>query len=235
MKLAYKKSGTGEPMAILHSGLETSSTDFIYQQSFFSELYTVIAFDLRGHGNSIATEFSNFFEDSSRDLYESLLELGIKKVHLLGASLGALVALYFTKNYPHFVESLVVSGITPIKPDNWSDLHLEQKTKQVLLLEDRATVNYFDSIHYSNWRELLALAQNEDWYPFEQTSNIEKINCPILIISGDKLPSERASFSYYQGVEHVEVKILPDSGHLVHVEQPELYSNTVYQFLKNSN
>lgn len=39
MKLAYRESGSGEPLVFLHSGLETSSTDFIYQQKYFSQFY----------------------------------------------------------------------------------------------------------------------------------------------------------------------------------------------------
>ena len=234
MKLAYRESGSGEPLVFLHSGLETSSTDFIYQQKCFSQFYKVLAFDLRGHGDSQSTNLSNFFEDSVQDLFETLSEIGVTQIHLVGASLGALVAIYFSNRHPRVTKSLIISGVTPTKPENWNDLHLRQKENQRMLLENQETVNYFNTLHKSDWREFLTLAKDEDWYPFEETSKLKDNKCPVLIISGNQLPSETASHAIYKDVEHIQVEILPDAGHLVHQQQPELYTQSVTRFLNDS-
>jgi len=95
MILYTEIKGSGEAIVFLHTGLQTSATDFIQQQNDFMKDYQVISPDLRGHGKSITTDTSNFFEDSATDLYETLENLGLHSVHVVGASLGALVAIFF--------------------------------------------------------------------------------------------------------------------------------------------
>src|SRR5699024_10290782 len=48
--------GSGEPLVILHTGLQTGKTDFQAQKEKFKQSYRVILPDLRGHGSSISNE-----------------------------------------------------------------------------------------------------------------------------------------------------------------------------------
>ena len=51
ISLAYKKSGDGKPIILLH-GNGGSSDDFALQIDYFSGFREVISVDTRGHGNS---------------------------------------------------------------------------------------------------------------------------------------------------------------------------------------
>ncbi|WP_369903297.1 alpha/beta fold hydrolase [Bacillus manliponensis] len=67
--------GDGEPIVFLHTGLQTGLTDFEYQREYFKGKYKIILPDLRGHGNSVENDFTNFFEDSALDIAETLNNL----------------------------------------------------------------------------------------------------------------------------------------------------------------
>lgn len=226
--------GTGEPIVFLHSGLQTGLIDFEYQREFFKDSFRVVLPDLRGHGQSIHSDLSNFFEDAARDLVDTLAKKEIDAIHIVGASLGALVGLFFAKRFPGKVKSLTLSGITPGKPENWSQMHEEDVAVQTQLLQNEEAVRYFDQLHAADWKQFLHMARNDEWYPFEETKDLAGIQSPILLIVGEGNPNETTgAISYRSMHEHVHVSIIPFASHLVHLEQPKLYSEVLDLFLKN--
>ncbi|MFC3211610.1 alpha/beta fold hydrolase [Planomicrobium okeanokoites] len=234
MILHTEIQGSGEAIVFLHTGLQTSKTDFIQQQALFSENYQVITPDLRGHGMSASMDISNFFEDSANDLNETFENLGLESVHLAGASLGALVAIYFAKRFPDKVKTLILSGVTKEKPSNWKILHQQDADMQAGLLDNAEAVSYFTELHGAGWKRFIKLGQSEDWYPFNETSDLSAIACPILVIAGESSPHEcRSAVEYSSAQENIHISIIPFASHLVHSEQPEAYSEVTGRFLLN--
>jgi len=234
MILHTQSFGEGEPIVFLHSGLQTGLTDFEYQRDYFKEQFQVIVPDLRGHGNSVTEDVSNFFEDSAKDLSESLEHLGIQSAHIVGASLGALVAIFFAKRFPGKVKSLTISGVTAEKPDDWTQLHEQEASNQQQLLKYEEATAYFDQLHNGNWRQFFEMAKHENWYPFEETKDLSAIDSPILYIAGEGNPNETRGVLYYPGKhDHVRVSIIPFASHLVHAGQAELHAKTLELFLSH--
>ncbi|MBO1910584.1 alpha/beta hydrolase, partial [Microvirga sp. 3-52] len=123
---------------------QTGMLDFVYQRNYFKEHnYQVILPDLRGHGMSKVDEINilTYIEDSAEDLYETLDHLAIEHVHIVGASLGALVGLVFSKQYPERVASLTLSGIIPEKPYNWIELQAQDLKMQASVLKNEGGGN----------------------------------------------------------------------------------------------
>jgi pimeloyl-ACP methyl ester carboxylesterase len=223
--------GSGEPVVFLHTGLQTGLLDFEYQREYFKKNYKVILPDLRGHGKSNENDISNFFEDSAKDLLETLDHLGVKSAHIVGCSLGALVGLYFAKMFPHNAKSLCISGVLPEKPNNWLELHNENVEGQTQLLHHEETVKYFDSIHMSDWKQFLYMGRNEEWYPFEETKDVDAITCPVLYMVGEGNKDEtKGAILYPLTKENVHVSIIPFAGHLIHSDQPEIYTKVLELF-----
>jgi pimeloyl-ACP methyl ester carboxylesterase len=96
--------GDGEPIVFLHTGLQTGMTDFEEQREYFQTRYKVILPDLRGHGKSTSRDLSNYYEESAMDLKDTLDHLGVGCAHIVGCSIGALVALFLTKRFPEKVK-----------------------------------------------------------------------------------------------------------------------------------
>ncbi|MFD1019654.1 alpha/beta fold hydrolase [Thalassobacillus hwangdonensis] len=224
--------GEGQPIVFLHTGLQTGMTDFEYQREYFKDKYKIVVPDLRGHGNSVNEDLGNFFEDSAEDLAETLSQLDLESVHIVGCSLGGLVGLYFAKRYSHKIKSLTISGILSEKPDNWLELQKEDVEHQAQLLKNKDAVSYFDSLHKSDWRQFLEMAKNDEWYPFEETKDLDGFNAPVLYMVGERNEAETKGALFYPSLkEDVHVSIIPFASHLVHSEQPDIYSRILEKFI----
>ena len=224
--------GEGEPIVLLHTGLQTGTTDFEKQREVLQESMKVIVPDLRGHGKSVSDDFSNYFEDAADDLKETLDHLQVDQLHLVGCSLGGLVGLRFAKKYPDRLRSLTLSGITADKPDNWEEMHAQDVQFQRELLENSEFTNQLDLHHESDWRQFIYMARDEDWYPFEYTSDLDKISAPILFMVGEGNPAEVATAAKYQSIHsHIHVCVIPFASHLVHEEKPDIYTDVLLEFL----
>ncbi|MEZ0482115.1 alpha/beta fold hydrolase [Planococcus sp. SSTMD024] len=234
MILHSESFGKGEPIVFLHSGLQTGLTDFEYQRDYFKEQFQVIVPDLRGHGNSVSTDLSDIFEGNAKDLAETLERMGIGSAHIVGASLGALVAIVFAKRFPDKVRSLTISGVMAEQPDNWAQLREQEARNQQQIFQYEETNAYFDQLHKGDWRKLIEMGQNEDWYPFEETKDLSAIAAPILYIAGEGNPSETKGVLYYPAKQdNVHVSAIPFASHLVHAEQAELHAKTLELFLSH--
>lgn len=227
--------GEGQSIVFLHTGLQTGLLDFEFQRAYFSHNYQVISPDLRGHGQSKTDNIENFFEDSAKDLLETLDHLKIDSIHLIGCSLGALVAIKFAQLFPNRIRTLSISGISPVKPDNWLEMHEQDVKGQTEVLNSKDLSSYFDQLHTSDWRQFIHFGKDENWYPFEDVKSVTEFEFPVLFIVGEYKPNETIGASIYPKVNtNVRVAIVPFAGHLVHIEQPEIYTKIVEVFIKNS-
>ncbi len=232
MILHTESLGTGEPLVFLHNGLLTGVTDFEFQRDHLKDRYHVILPDLRGHGESASDELDRFFEDNATDLAETFEHLGIESAHIVGASLGALVGIFFAKRYPAKVKSLAISGVIAEKPANWPELHKQEAHKWRQILHYEEAITYYSQMHKGDWRKFIEMGQAEDWYPFEETKDLSDIGSPVLYIAGEGNPSEVKGVLYYPGKhDHVHVSVIPFASHLVHAEQAEVYTQTLELFL----
>lgn len=224
--------GKGEPIVFLHTGLQTGVTDFEYQRQHFEHSFKVILPDLRGHGKSNEDDFSNYFEDCAKDLAETLKSLEIESAHIVGCSLGALVGLFFAKRFSSMVKSVTLSGITAEKPEDWLKMNRDDVANQTQLLQNEEVVNHFNQLHQSNWKQFLYMARNEDWYPFHETNNLNGIHAPILFLVGEGSKHEtKSAMDYAKMKDDVHVGIIPFAGHLIHTEQPLIYTQILEEFL----
>ncbi len=229
-------SGEGEQIVLLHSGGMTGLVEYEEQVAFFREQnYQVIRPDLRGHGRS-GGALEDYFIRSAKDLYDTLEHLQIDRCHIAGVSLGGLVALLFAKTYPEKVRTLTFSGIFPVKRDNWEEsLEYEAKCHQQLM-ENEEVVTYMNQIHEkSDWKALLESWQVKDWYPYDETGEVVNLQIPTLcIVGGDSEDEVTAATTFKQLNKNIHIAVIPFAGHLVHSDQPKIYSNILSNFLQNA-
>ncbi len=236
MLLHTEISGDGEPIVFLHTGLQTGLTDFEHQREYFKRDYKVIAPDLRGHGKTNENDFSNYFEDCAVDLLETIDYNKLQSVHLVGCSLGALVGLKFAKMFSERIKTLTISGVMPEKPENWGEINKEQVEQQTQFLQNEQAVAYFDHLHLADWKQFIYLGRNENWYPFEETKEIESLKFPILFMVGEENKYETKGAAIYPELNNqIHVSIIPFASHLVHSQQPEIYTQILEEFIKRNS
>ena len=114
VKLHFKIAGDGEPVLLIH-GLHSSAEINWQLPGVIRDLaadHQVIAVDLPGHGRSEKPEEEEAYGlQVLADVLLLLDHLKIKRAHLVGYSLGGMVALKFASQHPDRVHSLLLGGM----------------------------------------------------------------------------------------------------------------------------
>jgi 3-oxoadipate enol-lactonase len=105
-------TGQGEPLLFIH-GLTSSSRSWKKQVPPFSQRYQVVTFDIRGHGRSDKHIEPYSIELFAADARELLRALGINSTHVVGFSMGGMVAFQLAVDAPELVRSLVAVNCCP--------------------------------------------------------------------------------------------------------------------------
>jgi len=103
---SLKKINEKNPIVFVH-GVGLTKEIWDPQISFFKN-YNTLTYDLLGHGKTPLKKSKVSFKDFSKQLLKLVNELNFKKIHLVGFSLGALIARHFASEYSDKLSSLVL-------------------------------------------------------------------------------------------------------------------------------
>ncbi|HLO58670.1 MAG TPA: alpha/beta fold hydrolase [Bacteroidales bacterium] len=115
MELFFRKSGTGEPLIILH-GLYGSSDNWYSIGRSLSEDYTVYLPDQRNHGNS-PHDPVHTYDAMAGDLFEFMQKHTSGPAIIIGHSMGGKTALQFGLKHPELVAKMIIVDISPLGYD----------------------------------------------------------------------------------------------------------------------
>lgn len=107
IRLHYVEGGQGKPLICL-PGWPQTWYSLQPVASKLAEEYRVIIIDLRGMGTSEKPQSGYDKKTMATDIYELVLQLGLKKVSLMGHDIGGMVAMSFAFNFPESTEKLIV-------------------------------------------------------------------------------------------------------------------------------
>ncbi|MCW5660213.1 MAG: alpha/beta hydrolase [Burkholderiaceae bacterium] len=110
--LAYVERGDGAPVVLLHGSGTTDLRTFGAQMAPFAERHRTIAYSRRCHHPNAWVDDGTDLNDAAvhaADLAALLDALGLSRVHVVGVSFGADVALRFAVDQPQRVRSLTVA------------------------------------------------------------------------------------------------------------------------------
>jgi len=102
------KVGEKSPIVFIH-GVGLNQDIWRPQIDFFKD-YTTLTYDLLGHGKTPLSKAKVNFNDFYRQLLNLIDELEFKKIHLVGFSLGALIAREFASKHSERLCSLIIHG-----------------------------------------------------------------------------------------------------------------------------
>ncbi|MDF2718603.1 MAG: alpha/beta hydrolase, partial [Paenibacillus sp.] len=110
--LHYQVHGKGTPIVFIHPPLLTSA-NFRYQQVQLASEFSVITFDIRGHGKSAASQAPLTYALIVEDIKQLLDHLGIRKAFICGYSTGGSIALEAMLTHPErFKGGILVSAMS---------------------------------------------------------------------------------------------------------------------------
>jgi 3-oxoadipate enol-lactonase len=108
IKMAYQVDGKeGAPYITFVTGIANDLTMWDPQVAQLGKDYRILRYDLRGHGDTQATEGDYSIDLLTNDLLGLLNELNIQKTHLVGLGLGGAIVQAFAATQSHRVNALV--------------------------------------------------------------------------------------------------------------------------------
>lgn len=129
-RLYYENEETGAPLLFVH-GLGSSTRDWHEQVGPFAKHYRVLRIDLRGHGRSDRPEGPYHMATFAREVAVALQRLDAAPAHVVGLSMGGMVALQLAADAPQLVRSLVVvNSAADMRLRTWRDVwfYLSRRT-----------------------------------------------------------------------------------------------------------
>lgn len=247
--ITYFISGVEHPEWILfiHAAFVNHNM-FKSQFEYFHNKYNILAIDIIGHGQSTDTRKGDGIDKMSEWIFDILKAENIEKVHIVGVSLGAVLAQDFANHHPNAVSSLACFGGYDI---NNFDIKMQRKngTKQkTMILKALFSVKWFAKENKKISAHTLQ-AQDEFFdmnvlfpkksFMFLATLNnminkykTGKRNYPLLIGCGDfDIPMEREAVKQWKTSEpNCRVVIFENAGHCVNMDVPREFNETMEDF-----
>lgn len=257
VKLAYEVDGDGAPMLLVH-GLGYCREGWGPAASLLAERFRVIRFDNRGVGDSDAPRGPYTVRMLTADALAVLDAAQVERAHVVGVSLGGLVAQMLAVTAPDRVDRLVLVGSTPggvhshgvpaaslkLMAEAPALEHEELLRRLVLnalsprtvaerpgLVEEIVAYRRGRSPRFGPW---LSQAAAGAWFGLH--GRREGIHAPTLVLHGadDRVMDPRNGEVLAQGIPGAEHVVFEGSGHLVFWEEPERFVAAVAAFCDGS-
>ena len=108
-RIAVDHMGEGKLVVFMH-GIGGNRTNWHDQLPELGRHFRAASWDARGYGMSDDYEGPLDFHDFARDLNRVLDHFGARKAHLVGLSMGGLIAMDFNALFPERVATLTMLG-----------------------------------------------------------------------------------------------------------------------------
>jgi pimeloyl-ACP methyl ester carboxylesterase len=251
LNLHLLEAGRGQPVLFLH-GLGACGEDWLLQTPVFAQHFRMLAPDFRGHGHSDDSRGRITVARLAQDMAALLAALDIPSTHIVGWSLGGLVAQQLALDFPAVVQRLVlVNTFAHLWPTNLRETFVLGRrvvTSLLLPIETTARVVAFDLFpkpDQSFLRERVMSrvgGNNQHEYrkyiravrSFDLRRQLSRIHAPTLVITGenDNVVPRGSQLQLVRSIPHAEWKLIQDSGHATPIDQPDEFNRVVMEFLQ---
>ena len=255
IQMAYTDTGMGRPVVLIH-GYPFNRSLWNEQVADLSHSYRVIVPDLRGFGESDASEGPATMDRMAQDVALLLDHLGISRAVIGGLSMGGYVALAFYKQFPSRVRALILAD-TRAQADTEEGKQTRAQQAEKALAEGMAgiadamlpklltpdTVSKRPEIvkrvrdmmlktkPEGTAAALLGMAQRDD-----QTQLLPQISSPALIVVGaeDAITPVADSEKMHNAIAGSRLVVLENAGHVSNLERTEEFNKHLLDFLRES-
>lgn len=249
INLYYEINGSGEPLFLIH-GHGSSTQDWLYQVEYFAKKYQVIAFDVRGFGRSSKPKGPYSIRMFAEDAAVLLQKINVTPVHVVGISMGGMIALELVLGFPQLVKSVVLVNSYPeMRVETWSERMMVWRRflmldllgvrrmgialSKILFIKPEQTdlrklfVERWALNDRRAYRESLKAIINWD-----VESQLGTIQCPVLVVASDEdyLPLEEKRV-YTTKLPRGKLVVIKDARHAVTAERPDQFNQVVDEFL----
>lgn len=249
VKLAYSDVGSGTPLIFLH-GLGISRVDWQLQITYFSQFYRVIAPDFRGHGDSEKPDAKYSISIHAADIIALMDALEITSAHIVGLSMGGMVAFQLAVDAPDRLLTMTVVNSGPALPNDtfaakkmlWSRLllirlfgmkYFGRKVAENMFVADGQdeAINALAKQIASNPKKIY-LRNLKCLWGWGVLPQLAAIKTPTLMLTGDQDYSPVAiKQAVVNAMQRAELVVIEGSGHGTPIEKPEATNMAIASFI----
>jgi pimeloyl-ACP methyl ester carboxylesterase len=244
--LAYEITGSGEPVVLIH-GFTLDRHMWDPQVQAFATRYRLVAYDLRGHGDSAGAErpFTGY-----GDLLDLLDSLRIERATIIGLSAGSELAINFAIAHPQRVNRLVlaspglggyrgsalpwmqpvIDAITAGQPEEASRRWLQTPLMRLVTgVDAQPQVNQMVMRNAGLW---MSKRVEQPLTP-AAIGRLSEIRAPVLVVLGEEDQPHIRDIAnvIVKGVSGAKLATIPGAAHLVNLDAPRMFNEVVGRFL----
>jgi 3-oxoadipate enol-lactonase len=248
--------GDGDLIIFLH-GIGGNKKNWEDNLKFFSTYFLSVAWDTRGYGESDDYSGDLDFEDILDDLKKVINYFNKDKVHIVGLSMGGQIATLFYEKYPHLIHSLTLcdthfglSNLNDTEIENFINIRKEpllngKEPKDIAPIVAKTLIGDVKNIvAYEKLVDSMSRLHKDSYLKTIEASMrtehkhiFKKINVPTLIMVGelDSLTPPSMAMDIMKEIKNSSIKIIPNAGHLINIEEPEIFNKNLLSFLNIIN
>ena len=230
----FNKKEQSIPIVFVH-GVGLTYEIWQPQLDFFKD-YSNLSYDILGHGKSSLTKQNISFNDFSDQLIELINELKIEKIHLVGFSIGSLVARNFATRYGERLRSLILLGSIYKRSEQQQKIVNERfnQAKKELKLSRQALKRWFTDKYLENnpdtYEKISSILSGNNMANFlrvyelfvkhKNDEDFKKIQTKTLVVTGEHDVGSTIEMSQQLKdlINNSELKIIKDGKHLCGIE-----------------
>jgi pimeloyl-ACP methyl ester carboxylesterase len=246
--LNYLRQGDGYPLVFVHGYLGGAAA-WEDQIATFSKHYDVIIPELAGYGGSFGSVACSSIVGYATQLLSFLTQINIDRFHLVGHSMGGMIAQQMAHQEPERINHLVCYGTGPqgMMPNRFETLDRSRERLHedgVKSTAQRITATWFAkgkaASRYSACAKLgenvtieTALAGLKAMETWDGRDALSAIHQPTLVLwgDGDQSYDWRQPEALWTGITNSKLAVMPGCGHNAHMENPDLFNTLVEKFL----
>jgi len=246
VEISFDKQGKGTPAIVFVHGWSNNKSIWDEQMAHFSKKYMVVAIDLGGHGQSGDDRHAWTMSSFGEDVIAVINQLKVKKVILVGFSMGGSVVIEAAKKAPEKITGLVLV-------DNLHNIEMKYPEEMIKITdgifsdlianptnEKLIGLGFYKNNTEKSFQRVMAMLKDGQrpgwhesflemfkWINEDLTASLKEIDCPVISINSNSEPTNIEAFRKY--IPSYKVNVMPEVGHLVFWDAPEEFNNLLEQ------
>ena len=247
----FNKKEQSIPIVFIH-GVGLTHEIWQPQLDFFKE-YSTLSYDILGHGKTRLEKKEISFDDFSDQLIKLIDELKIEKIHLVGFSIGSLIARNFATKFNNRLQSLILLGSIYKRSEEQQRIVNERfnQAKKELKLSKQALKRWFTDEYLKNnpntYEKIVSILSANNMENFlkvyelfvvhKNNEDFEKIKAKTLIMTGefDIGSTVKMSEELNKIIKDSRMKIINNGKHLCGIECADDVNLTIKDFIEKND
>jgi 3-oxoadipate enol-lactonase len=253
LDIHYREAGQGRPVVLVH-GFTGNSRNWALTVPALRPYYRLLSPDLRGHGLSAKPVLPEDYalEAMADDIVAFVGLLGLEGCHLVGHSMGGMIAQLVALKAPHLLRSLVLVDTSAEPP---GALRTEERARLVRVAMEQGMEAVWEAQLALNpmaeelrsqpellqtWKEQFLMTSREAYiYCAQHIANrrpildeLKGLRMPVLIVCGElDEPFVGPSRRMHEAIPGSRLEIIAGCGHSPQIERPQEFNRLLLSFL----